>query len=171
MSSSTATVVSPVAPFEVYSVHFDFPSGQAIKLRDPITDLIIGRTPEWVVGVRNELAAYVRATRPDIQVVFRGKPAADGTYTVGADGTPFQVQEQQSTLAFDAGTGLSNAVIFRARVDLPDQIGVHSAKLDWYVRVQSTPAHCLPAGTSMHRIATNWRLLAVPPAGEAGLRN
>ena len=67
-----------------------------------------------MAGGRNELAAYVRATRPEMRVVFRGTPAAAGTYTVGADGTPFQVQERQVTLAFDAGTGLSNEVIFRA---------------------------------------------------------
>ena len=115
MSSPTPTAVAPVAPFEVYSVHFNFLGGRAIKLRDPTTNLIIGMAPEWVVGGRNELAAYVRATRPEMRVVFRGTPAADGTYMVGADGTPFQVQEQQVTLAFDAGTGLSNALIFRRR--------------------------------------------------------
>ena len=47
MSSPTPTALPPVAPFEVYSVHFDFPGGQAIKLRDPVTDLIIGTTPEF----------------------------------------------------------------------------------------------------------------------------
>ncbi len=166
---SSLIAVPQVAAFEVYSVHFDFPGGQAIKLRDPDTDLIIGRIPEWVAGGRNELAAYVRATRPEMQVVFRGTSAADGTYTVGADGAPFQVQERQVALAFDAVMGLSNPVIFRASVDLPDQIGVHSAKLDWYVRVQPAPAHCPPVGTSTHRLATNWRVLATPPTGEAGL--
>ena len=68
---------------------------------------IYEKRTEWVAGGRNELAAYVRATRPEMRVVFRGTPAAAGTYTVGADGTPFQVQERQVTLAFDAGTGLS----------------------------------------------------------------
>ncbi len=171
MSSPTPTAVPSVAPFAVYSVHFDFPGGQAIKLRDPVTDVMIGGAPEWVDGGRNELAAYVRATRPEMRVVFRGTPAADGTHTVGADGTPFQVRERQITLAFDAATGLSNAVIFRAGVDLPDQIGVHTAKLDWYVRAQPSPAHSVPLGTSTHRFATSWRALATAPAGEAGLPN
>ncbi len=171
MSSPMPNATTPVAPFEVYSVHFDFPGGQAITLRNPVTGLTIGRTPEWVAGGRNELAAYVRATRPEMRVVFHGTPSADGTYTVGADGTLFQVQERQVTLAFDAGTELSNAVIFRASVGLPDQIGVHPAKLDWYVRVQPALAHCPPAGTSTHRLATSWRPLATPPTGEDGLPN
>jgi hypothetical protein len=128
MNSPTPTVVPPVAPFEVYSVHFDFPGGQAIKLRDPITDQFIGMTPEWEAGGRNELAAYVRSTRPELIVVFRGTPGAGGTYTVGADGILFPVQERQVTLAFDVGTGLSNAVILCASVDLPDQIGIHTVR-------------------------------------------
>lgn len=171
MSSPTPTAVHSVAPFEIHSVHFDFPGGQAIKLKDPVTDLIIGRIPEWVAGGRNELAAYVRGTRPEMRVRFHGTPAENGTYTVGADGTPFQVQEQQVALAFAPGTGLSNSVIFRASADLPNQIGVHQAKLDWYIRVQPPPAHHLPLGTSTHCLATNWRALDTPPAGEDGLPN
>jgi len=50
-------------------------------------------------------------------------------------------------------------------------IGVHPAKLDWYVREHPPPAHCPPAGTSTHRLATSWRALATAPAGEAALPN
>ena len=171
MSSPTPAAVPPVAPFEVHSVHFDFVGGQAIKLKDPDTDRIIGITAEWMAGGRNELSAYVRATRPEMRVIFRGTPAADGTYTVEADGTPFQVQARSVTLSFDPGTGLSNATIFRSSVDLPDRIEVHPAKLDWYVRVQPTPTYRAPVGTSTHRIATSWRTLATAPAGEDGLPN
>jgi hypothetical protein len=171
MSLPTPTAAPPVAPFDVYSVHFDFPGGQAIKLRDPVTNLIIGKTPEWVARGRNEIAAFVRATRLEMRVVFRSTPSANGTYSVGADGTLFDALERQVTLTFDPKTGLSNAVIFRAGTDLPDQIGVHSAKLDWHVRVQPTQAYCPSAGTSTHRLATSWRALATPPAGEAGLPN
>src|SRR5262245_10826930 len=52
----------PVAPFEVYSVHFDFPGGQAIQLVDPAVSqpnlnqpVTVGATPEWFVNGRNEL--------------------------------------------------------------------------------------------------------------------
>ena len=70
MSSENPTAVPPIAPFEVHSVHFDFPGGQAIKLRDPVTDRFIGATPEWEAGGRNELVAYVQSTRPEMLVVF-----------------------------------------------------------------------------------------------------
>src|SRR5438034_743582 len=80
--ASSAAPVSP-APFEVYSVHFDFPGGQAVRLVDPAINqpnpnqpVTIGATPEWVVNVRNELAAYVSGTRPDLRVVFRATPTS-----------------------------------------------------------------------------------------------
>jgi hypothetical protein len=63
---STPAVSAAVAPFEVFSVHFDFPNGgDAIKLKDPDTDRFLGDTPEWVAATRNELAAYVRGARPN----------------------------------------------------------------------------------------------------------
>src|SRR5262249_26252033 len=146
------------------------------KLVDPATpqpnphqSITIGATPEWVRGARNELAAYVRGTRPDVRVVFRGTPADDGTYTVGADGTPFQVEERTVTLAFDPTPGLSAPQVSRASNGLPDQIGVHPTKLDWYVRLQPATSHCPPAGTSTHTLATTWRGFVPPAAGEDGL--
>jgi hypothetical protein len=141
MSSPTPASAPPVARFEVYSVHFQFP-GDAIELIDPVTNQPLGAGPEWVAGARNETAAYVRGTRPRMRVVFRGTPAANGIYIVGADGFPVQVEESQITLTFDPGTGLSNAEVFRASGGLPDQIGVHATKLDWYVREQPPPSPC-----------------------------
>jgi hypothetical protein len=123
-----------------------------------------------VAGGRNELAAYVRSTRPSLRVVFRATPAANGTYTVGADGTPFQVAEQAVALDFDpVHGGRSAPVVFQTTNDLPDAIGLHAVKLDWYVREQPAPSPCPPAGTSTHRIATSWRAFVAPPAGETGL--
>src|SRR5438876_201651 len=107
MSTAPQTAPAAHAPFEVYSVHFDYPGGQAIKLREPASNQFVGATPEWVDGRRNELSAYVRRTRPSLRVVFRGTPSADGPYTVGVDGTPFQMAEQSVTLAFDAAHGRS----------------------------------------------------------------
>lgn len=172
--SQVASVIH--APFEVYSVHFDFPGGEAINLVDPVTNqpnpnqpICIGAMPEWVSGERNDLSAYVRGTRPSLQVVFRSTPAADGTYTVGADGTPFQLAEQSVTLAFDPANGRSAPVVFHAVHDLPDQIGLHAAKLDWYVREQPAPSPCPPVGTTTHTVATTWRAFSPPAQGEAGL--
>jgi hypothetical protein len=176
MSTPAPSAVPAPAPFEVQSVHFQFQGSQAIRLVDPTTNqpnplqpITLGVTPEWVRGVRNALAAYVRGTRPDVRAVFRGMPADNGTYTVGADGTPFQVEERSVTLAFDPVTGLSAPQVFRARNGLPNQVGVHAAKLDWYVRFQPVPSHCPPAGTSTHTVATTWRAFVPPAAGEDGL--
>ena len=176
MSTAELSVVPASGPSEVHSVHFQFQGGQAIKLVDPTTNqpnphqpVTIGTTPEWVRGARSELAAYVQGTRPDMRVVFRGTPADNGTYIVGADGTPFQVEERSVTLAFDPATRLSAPEVFRARNSLPDQIGVHMAKLDWYVRLQPAPSHGTPLGTSMHTVATSWRAFVPPAAGEDGL--
>jgi hypothetical protein len=171
MSSTPSDALPPTAPFHVYSVHFDFPGSHAIRLKDPLTDDFIGTSPEWVAATRNELAAYVRAARLEMRVVFRGVPGAGATYTVGADGTPFQVVEQQVKLVFDAVTGFSTPVVFGASIDLPDQIGIHPTNLDWYVREHPAPAPCPLAGTSTHRIATSWRPLSTAPAPEAGLPN
>lgn len=55
------------APFQVHSVHFDFPGGQAIRLRNHATDLVLGLTPEWDTSGRNELAAYVRGTNETLR--------------------------------------------------------------------------------------------------------
>ena len=113
----------PVAPFEVHSVHFAFPSGKAIQLVDPAVNqpnpnqpVTIGATPEWVVNGRNELAAYVRGTRPNLRIVFRGTPLANGTYTVGAGGSSLQVTERQVTLDFDPVTRLSVPEEFQAAI-------------------------------------------------------
>jgi hypothetical protein len=86
MSTPAPSAVPASAPFEVQSVHFQFQGSQAIKLVDPATNqpnphqpITIGATPEWVRGGRNELAAYVRGTRPEVRVVFHGMPADNGT--------------------------------------------------------------------------------------------
>jgi hypothetical protein len=154
MSSETGPAL-PSAPFQIESIHFDFPGGRAINLRDPVSDQLIGSSPEWVRGTRNESAAYVRGIRPSLRAVFRGKPSANGQYTVGADGTLIQVEERSVSLTFDPSTGLSEPEVFEGRGYLPSVIGIHDAKLDWYVRVASSPANCPPVGTSMHRMATS----------------
>ena len=168
MSSSPPTAVPAVAPFEVYSVHFDFPGGQAIKLVDPailqpnpnpILAVTIGSAPEWAANGRNELAAYVRNTRPDVRVVFRGTPGTQGTYTVGAFGTLFQIEERQVTLNFNPADGLSAPEIFRADTPLPDSIGVHDTELEWYI--QGAPGSApLVVGATTHQICTSWKAMA-----------
>ncbi len=162
-------VIERRAPFAVHSALFGYPGGQAVKLKDPANDQEVGATPEWVRGSRNAIAAYVRGTRPQPRVVFRGPTAANGNYVVGATGPLFGIAERTVSLVFDATTGLSNPEDFLADVDLPGQIGIHDAVLDWYIRVAPAPAHCPAAGTSTHRIATSWRSLATAPPHEMAL--
>jgi hypothetical protein len=160
----------------VYSVHFQFPTSRAIQLVDPAVvqlnqqqPVTLGASPEWVALTRNETAAYVRGEKPTVRVVFRGSPAADGEYSVGADGSFLQMKEMRLTLTFDPTTGLSAPVDFKARNRLPKKIGFHDVLLRWYARM---PAHCplsFSVGDSPHRICTSWRPFTAPPAGEAGL--
>lgn len=153
------SAVPVAAPFGLYNIHFDFLGGQAIELRDPETNLRIGATPEWDAAGRNEVAAYLKATRPNLRVIFKGTPDANGTYTVGADGVPIQVEERQVDLAFDPMTGRSAPQVFRAHVPLPDLIGLHPTKLDWYIRTAPSPSVCPAVGTSTHRICTSWKAM------------
>jgi len=160
---TSPTLAPPLrAPFEVHSIHFDFPGGQAIRLLEPVNNAIVGAGPEWVSAPpHNELVAYVRASRPHIRVVFRGTPAANGTYSVGTDGNPIQVEESRVALAFDPATGLSNSVDLRMRNRLPNRIGVYQANLNWYVRSPADSPYCLPSTTSQHRICTTWRAMTL----------
>jgi hypothetical protein len=160
-----STGASLCTPFAVHSVHFSFPGSPAILLKDPVTDDYLGDSPEWCTApMRDVPVAYVRATRPPLRVVFRGTPAYDGVYSVGAGGTPVQVEERRVVLTFDPMTGLSPPVDFVMRSRLPDQVGVHSANLDWYMRNPAdSPLSVLLPSTS-HRICTTWRSLQVRPA-------
>src|SRR5947207_1341653 len=119
MSSETPAPQPRVAPFGIHSLHFDFSGGQAIRLRDHTTDSDLGLTPEWGVGGRNELIAYVRGTIPRVRAVFQGTPAANGSYTIGAEGTHSDLTEQQVSLVFDVATSLSQPVTFSLGDPLP----------------------------------------------------
>ncbi len=166
MSADALTSVHG-ALFEVHSIHFDFPGGQAIKLRDPVSDDFLGAGPEWVANApREELVAYVRATRPHIRVVFRGGPGGNNTHVIGAQGIPLGVEEQAVSLLFDPVSGLSQAVDFQLQTPLPDRIGLHPVSFSWYVRDTGDASFLLAAGTSQHRICTCWRpMVPNPPQG------
>jgi hypothetical protein len=158
MNSGPVEATRRQAPFALHSIHFAFPGSPAIGLKDPDTDDYLGQTPEWCVSTRrNEPAAYLRNTRASIQVVFRGDPSADGAYAVGADGTPFQVEERPVNLVFDPATGLSNAVVFSIRNRLPNRIGLHQTRFDWFLRSPASSPLCLSVGSTSHRIGTTWK--------------
>jgi hypothetical protein len=112
---------------------------------------------------RNELVAYVRSTQPTIRVVFRGNPRLNGSYIIGATGTLSEIQAQPVTIAFDPTSGHSQPIDFRFANSLPDQIGIHSARFDWYLRDLTTPNIDVVLGTSKHAICTSWRAMIPNP--------
>lgn len=158
------------APFEVFSIRFDFDGNGAVRLKNPTSDAFVSTDPEWFRDpARDEPAAFIRGTRPAIEVVFRGDPSTDGIHTIGADGTPVQVAERQVDLTFSPSTQLSEPKRFELKTRLPDAIGLHPTKWDWYVRDRHNPSQSLPAGTSTHRIGTTWRPMTVPTHEEGWL--
>ncbi len=164
MSSETSASQPRVALLGIHSVHFDFPGGQAIRLRDHTIDSVLGLTPEWEAGGRSELVAYVRGTSPQLRAVFRGTPAANGSYTIGAQGTHSDLAEQQVDLVFDAGTGLSQPVMFAFADPLPDVIGRHQMAFEWYALDHADPSQRRPASNTSHVVCTTWRTMVPNPA-------
>lgn len=164
-----AQVSASKAAFDLQSVHFDFPNGQAIHLKDPATDLFVGESPEWVEGQAPRPVAYVRGVTPQIQAVFRGTSAANGDYLIGASGTLLGITQRRVTLAFDTVSGLSTAISFTFEGPLPDVIGIHAVGLDWYACDPATPALRREIGTSAQSLCTTWRPMA--PNADRGLEN
>lgn len=155
-SSLAATMVAPV---RLCSIHFNFPGGEAIELRDPESDKPVGASPEWDAAGRREAVAYVQGTRLTLRVVLGGTPAANGKYAVGAEGTPFDLETRQLDLTFDPTIGCCAPEVFRATVPLPECIGVHAAKLEWYLRPASSPAERVHIGSSTHELCTSWKAM------------
>jgi hypothetical protein len=165
-ASRTGPAADPrLAPFKLQSIHFDFPGGTAIRLRDPETDEFLGARPEWIAeSARNEPAAYVRNSQPEIQVVFRGHESLNGEYKIGASGTPVQIEERTITLGFDPNTGLTAPTPFRLKANLPNRIERLPITLEWYSKNAEGRSAPAVIGKSTHAIHTTWRPMR-PSAG------
>lgn len=146
------------APLDVFSVHFDFPGGDAISLRDVALDQHLGDTPEWINGVRNEFAAFVRGVRPRVRVVLLGPRGTSGNYTIEARGGLLQVNPRAVTLNFDHLNGQSAPVVLETVASLPDRVGIHYADMEWHAAPEGRPTG-RPIGTTSHRIGTTWRAM------------
>ncbi|MDH5197128.1 MAG: hypothetical protein OEY20_07755 [Gemmatimonadota bacterium] len=172
--SSNGTGGNGPAPFSIHSVHFCHPHARdAIVMRDPEDDALIGATPEWdrrgrdpagrvrvAPAGRNAPAAYPAGTQPDIEVVFARVAgpegdAAAGEWAVGATSATDApaVAEARVTLAFDA-QGLSAPVTLRLDRPLMGRIGVSSPRWTWHARRADG---VMAVGTSEHTIYTTWR--------------
>ena len=95
---------------------------------------------------------------------FAPNPSANGQYTVETLARPIQIEERLARLT--RIPELSGPEVFEGR-EQPRTSSGFDAQLDWYVvRVQPSPAHFPPAGTSAaHRMATSWRALATRQPG------
>jgi hypothetical protein len=155
---------APPVSIAVRSVHFAHPGSQdAIVMRDPATDAPLGERPEWIAGVRNEPAAYVRACRPTVSVVFAAAPgtaALDATIGAVGEGSGPGITPRPVSLAFDAA-GESPPVLFELAAPLADQVGSTRLAWAWFLR---GPSGEVPIGATDHLVHTTWRApLAAAP--------
>ncbi len=180
----------------LHSIHFAFPGNAgAIDMIAPMTwvdlkaattvnqkkwqrppvDHLLGKTPEWIAGLRSEPAAYVKNTTPRIQVTFRrGEGGGGGKLTIQARPSP-QAQPPVSklgvaprtdvTLSFDA-SGLSQPIEFTLDAPLPNEIGKTQLWWEWSALGDSGPD---AIGDSTHTVYTTggpltdtWRWLGIP---------
>jgi sugar lactone lactonase YvrE len=139
------------APFEVYSIEFNYDGSPAIPLKDHIGMRPIP-TPEYFKNVYNLPAAYVAGTLPTIRVVFRESAGyAGGTYAIGATGNLGGVRRRHLAPVFGA-TGYSDPIEFELMWPLPHSVGKPSVSLDWFARRTSSPAVPAPIGSAEHKL-------------------
>jgi hypothetical protein len=151
---------------ETYSVLFRFEGSEAIELRDYRDDLPVGteNRPEWLKNTRNFPAAYVKGTTVKVKVVFFKQDSSGGKYKMGAHGNLLDIREQEVLLEFSENSGsrggISEPVEFEFDGPLPDRIGVHDIKLNWYF----SPHHGdgfsekrFAMGETRHTLCTTWK--------------
>jgi hypothetical protein len=131
---------------------------EAIRLRDPVTDKLLA-TPEWVAGGQSLPAAYLRDTRPTIQVVFSGPPGQKMRTRIGARAERGPaIDPQHVELVFDA-QGRSAPVQLRLAAPLPDAIARLLIRWHWYRR---DGAKAVVLGSSDHEILCTWGPITDP---------
>ena len=152
----------PPAPFSPHSITFAYRgSRDAIALRSPATDRLVGTEPEWLAGRRSAVAAYVRGARPTVRVVFTRTPGAPRTLTcvVGAEGNGGPgITPRRITLRFGAD-GLSQPLDFRVARRFPRQLGIARLTWRWHGAADGR-RHDL--GDSRHEICLAWRRPLAP---------
>lgn len=159
ISSSVPMITPDTAPFEVYSIQFNYDSSSAVSLKDSVTDAFVHSQPEWIKSTRDEPAAYVRSTRPHIKVVFRKiTSSVTGTYAIGAIGNLGGIRRKDVSLTFQSG-GLSNAVDFELMWPLPGAIGKHTVDFEWYARKMAGANVPIGVGSDAHTICTTWQTM------------
>lgn len=168
------------APLAVYSLHFDRgdAGGGAIALWDPITDTRLGALPEWILQHRAEPIAYVRGSRPSVQVTLLANHFVPTAFDLSAFGPALDgggrfrwVGPQPVSLEQAAGwSTLPEPVAFNR--PLPNRIGQHPLELQWYAEWtdERGTARRLFLGDTRHEVYTTGAAMehglpGAPPAG------
>ena len=154
---------------DILSVHFQFPGGRALPLREPATDRELGEEPEWIRDRRNAPVAYVRGSRPTVRAVFLTSFACPETIEIAAWGSwgggagpgddgPL-LRRREVRLAQDRAD-LTEPIELELSRPLPDRIGLHTLSLSWYAfwseEGAEEPVRVL-IGTTTHTVCTTWR--------------
>lgn len=156
---------------ETYSVRFRYDGSEAIELRDHRDDLPVGTDSksEWLKETHNYPAAYVKGTKVKIKVVFFKPDSTGGKYKIGANGNILDIREQEVVLEFKGNGsrgGISEPVELEFDGPLPDSIGLHDIKLNWYFlprRGDGFSEKRFSMGESRHTVCTTWHLPRVVP--------
>jgi hypothetical protein len=162
ISKLTVSEPSLPPPFTVHSIAFAWRGNpDAIPLRSPATDRLVGIEPEWMAGRRSAVAAYVRGARPTIRVVFARSPGAGRVVDcrIAAEGDP-GVAECAAALTFGPD-GLSAPVTFRLSRRFANRLGIE--RLTWRWRASAGGVQH-DIGTSEHEICLTWRRPRSPAA-------
>lgn len=158
-SDGVPTVQPDPAPFEVYSILFNYDGSNAIDLKDHVTNGDIHSNPEWIKATRDEPAAYVRHTLPHVKVVFKKiASSVSGTYAVGAIGSLGGIRREDITPTFNA-SGFTIPIDFELMWPLPNSVGKHNVTIDWYARKTAVPDIPIPVGSATHTICTTWQIM------------
>lgn len=154
---SRVTSPEPLLPplFTLHSIAFAWPGNRdAIPLRSPATDRLVGIEPEWMAGRRSAVAAYVRGSRPAVRAVFARSPGGRRVVRcrIGADGEP-GIAARTVWVRFGAD-GLSDPVTFRVARRFANRVGIERPQWRWHATLGDARHE---VGTSQHEICLTWR--------------
>src|SRR5262245_39469969 len=159
------TVVPPPI-FQVFSIAF---RGQdVLPMRDLVTDLVIGATPEWVLNRRSAPVALPQGSIATLTVVFQASNVdqfPSGQYTIGATGAAISVKPRTVPVAIQPQPGFSKPIKFAFDAPIPAGIGGRAVTLDW--RATDRHGTTISLGQSTHEFYVTWRAL---PASTKGVR-
>ena len=147
--------------FELFSIGFGGPGGSALAMRDLLTEVVLGATPEWVANHRSAPIAFAQGATVMLDVVFQASNIdvfpSGASYTVQATGDLFNVTPQAVPLSIQPMDGFSAPIGFTLSTPVPDGIGVRTFSLEW--TATDPNGQTFGIGTSTHELYVTWRPL------------